>query len=85
VVILWIWVILVAHIWRSCVEEFLRQLRVESLQNSEFYLGPDFIPLRNVDQSQIVVRSGVVAFEADGIPQRFDRSRQATQLEIGKT
>src|SRR5258707_9344431 len=68
----------IPHIRRSSIEEFLRQITIESLQNCVFRLRACLVPLRNVDQSQIVMSSRIVAFEPDSGAQRFDRSGQTS-------
>src|SRR5438105_15639228 len=75
----------ISHIRRSSVEEFLRQISIEALQNSVFSLRARFVVLLDVEQSHIVMGGRIIVLESDGCAQLFGSHWQTMQLEISKS
>src|SRR5437016_9607768 len=75
----------ISHIRRRSIEEFLRQISIEALQNDVFSLGPGFVALLDVEQSHIVMRGRIIVLESDGGAQLLGSHGQTMQLEISKT
>src|SRR6266567_7464333 len=75
----------ISHIRRSSIEEFLRQISIEALQNDVFSLSAGFVALLDVEQSHVVMRGRIIVLESDGRAQLFGSHWQTMQLEISKT
>src|SRR2546425_7907685 len=74
----------ISHIRRSSIEEFLRQISIEAVQNDVFSLSAGFVALLDVEQSHIVMRRRIIVLESNSRAQLFGSHWQTMQLEISK-
>src|SRR5207237_5975791 len=72
----------ISHIRRSSIEELLRQISIEALQNDVFSLSAGFIALVDVEQSQVVMRGRIIVLESDGGVQLLGRHEQTMHAKI---
>src|SRR5205807_9544178 len=75
----------ISHIRRSSIEEFLRQISIQTLKNDIFCLSAGFVALLDVEQSHMVMRGRIIVLESDGCAQLFGCHGKTMQLEISKT